>query len=424
MQTVPEKPAVPRGVPASGQWDAFWHLASKEIRDHSRGRRFLLGAVMTLALCLLAAVIRFGDFRQAHQERNLFLQRWVPSVTEQLERDEVVQVENTRAVSPLSVLAVGLEPVVPFRFSSTKEGLRFGQSRSAQNSIDALFGYLDISFVVTTLLSLLCIALTFDSVCGERADGTLALLLSYPAERKTIVAAKIAGNVVVAALSFLPALGVTYLFALASGVGTMSPWHWLVYMAFACLYLLVFVATGVAISTRARKPVDAQLVSLFVWVMMVFVLPRVVALVVNQVRPPLRAVELSIREDEMLSRLRLAHNRRLEKAFLLYMSGDSEAASRRDEFDRIRRDSMDELRRERRVVLGKIWDEQRADEEARERYARIFAVCSPAAIFQQAGAELAWDGGRAAAALRLRSEELRREDRSPTRGEPGLLLRA
>ncbi|MCL4806843.1 MAG: ABC transporter permease [Thermoanaerobaculia bacterium] len=376
----------------SGQADVFLHVAWKEVRDHARGRRFLLGAVMTTVLCLLAAVIRVGDFRQAHQERNLFLQRWAPSVTEQLERDEVVQVENTRAVSPLSVLAVGLEPVVPFRFTSTKEGLRFGQGRGAQNSIDALFGYLDVSFVVTTLLSLLSIALTFDSICGERADGTLALMLSYPAERWTIVAAKIVGNAVVAALSLAPALVLAYVYTLASGVGTMSVWHWLLYTAFACLYALAFVAAGVAISARARRPVDAQLSALFVWALAVFVLPRAVALGVNYVRPPLRAAELAIREDEQLSALRLAHNRRLEKAFLLYMSGDSEAASRRDEFDRARRESTDALRKERRAVLGKIWDEQRADEEARERYTRLLAVCSPAAVFQQAGAELAWTG--------------------------------
>ncbi|MEO8053951.1 MAG: ABC transporter permease [Acidobacteriota bacterium] len=374
------------------QWKIFRAIALKELRDHARGRRFLLGAGMTLALCLLATTIRVKDFRQAHQERNLFLQRWVPSVTEQLERDEVVQVENTRAMSPLSLLAVGLEPVVPFRFTSTKEGLRFGQSRGAQNTVDALFGYLDITFIVTTLLSLLSIALTFDSICGERANGTLALLLSYPVERRTFVAGKIAGNLFVAVLSFLPALMVTYSIALLSGIGSLSLAHWVNYAAFGCLYIAIFVTIGVAVSARARVPVDAQLASLVIWVLLVFALPRVVALGVNQLHPPTRAVELAIREDEELSRLRLEHNRRLERAFRLYLSADSGAASRRDDFDRARRDSLDELRRERRLKIGRIWEEQRAAEEARESYSRILSALSPAALFQHAAAELAWTG--------------------------------
>src|SRR5260370_149701 len=136
-------------LPASGQdrwlqWSGFRAIVTREMADHVRSRRFTLGAVMAIVLCALATYVRVADYREAHQERNLFLQRWTPSVLEQLERDESVEVENARAASPASVLAVGLEPVIPFRFTSAKEGLKFGQSRGAQNAVDALFGYLDL----------------------------------------------------------------------------------------------------------------------------------------------------------------------------------------------------------------------------------------------------------------------------------------
>jgi len=378
------------GGPAVTQAHVFSTIVRKEILDHARGRRFVLGAVMTLALFVLASIVRVSDFRQAHQERNLFLQRWLPSVMEQLERDEIVQVENTRAVSPLSILTVGLEPVVPFRFTSTKEGLRFGQSRSAQNPVDALFGYLDVTFIVSTLLSLLTIAFTFDSLCGERADGTLALMLSYPVERRTIVAAKIAGNMIVTTLCFFPAFAAVAMIAAITGVGTMAPWHWLAYAAIALLYLLGFTAIGVAVSSRGGRSADSALTSLFIWVVIVFVTPRAVALVVNYAHPPIRGVEIALREDEAVSHLRLDYTRRLDSAFRLYMGSD--ASSRQDDFNKARREAIDELRTRRREVLARMWDEQMIDEQAREEWLRALSLLSPAAVFQQVAAELSWTG--------------------------------
>src|SRR5207247_2895328 len=127
-----------------------------------------------------AARILTPDLRAADREQRMFVQRWLPSIREQLARDEVVEVENTRAMSPLSTLSIGLEPVIPFRFASTKEGLRFGQGRGSTNPLDVLLGYLDITFIVSTVLSLLALTFTFDSISGEKVQGTLSFLLSYP----------------------------------------------------------------------------------------------------------------------------------------------------------------------------------------------------------------------------------------------------
>src|SRR5688500_20220749 len=78
----------------------FTVMLRKELADHLHGRRFVAGAIICMLLCSIAAVVRLQDYRQAHQERSLFLQRWQPSVREQVERDEIIEVENTRAVSP------------------------------------------------------------------------------------------------------------------------------------------------------------------------------------------------------------------------------------------------------------------------------------------------------------------------------------
>ena len=74
----------------------------------------------------------------------------------------------------------GLESVLPQRFFSTKERLRFGEGRAARSTVEALAGPFDASFVIAFAFSLLAIVLTYNSISGERASGTLSLLLSYP----------------------------------------------------------------------------------------------------------------------------------------------------------------------------------------------------------------------------------------------------
>lgn len=366
-------------------------LLVKELADHLHGRRFLVGGGVCILLFALTGFIRLQDMRNAQQERNAFLQRWSPSVEEQIDRDEAIQVENTRSVSPLSILSVGLEPITPFRFTSTKEGLRFGEARGARNTIDALFGYLDLTFVVGVLLSLLAIALTFDGICGERSQGTLAVLLSYPVRRSTVLMVKVASSMVVLTACFIPAFfGVMLLTAAVSG-NVMNAGHWVLYALMTLLYLLVFVCAGLAVSSIVKRPADAALICLAVWVTLVFVAPRVVGIVVNMIHPPTKAVALMLKEDEQLSQLRSANRRDLQKAFENFLDNSGKPTAQED-FSKARKEAVNDFQSKRRQLLTRIWDEQDREEARREKEIERFSLVTPTAMFNHAAAELSWTG--------------------------------
>jgi ABC-type transport system involved in multi-copper enzyme maturation permease subunit len=377
-------------VPSFGR--QFTWLLRKELWTHMQGRRVYVGAAICFVLCMLAGAVRIHDYGQAHELRNGFLQRWIPSVEEQLERDETIQVENVRAVSPLSVLSMGLEPVIPFRFTSTKEGLRFGESRGAQNVIDALFGWLDMTFVVAVLLSLLAIAVTFDSVCGERSDGTLALLLSYPVRRSSVLLAKVGGAISVLTIGFVPALAAVMLLMLVRGVSLMSLVHWLVFGAAAILYLLVFATLGVAVSASSPRPADAALRCLLIWVLLVFVVPRGVGLAVGALQPAQRAAVLSLREDQALSQIKVDYSRKEQEAFDRYVDESGTNPSANEDFLRTRKQGLAELQSRRSEILRRIWDEMFVQEKQRERWVQTLSLLSPTALFDQIAAELSWTG--------------------------------
>jgi ABC-type transport system involved in multi-copper enzyme maturation permease subunit len=366
-------------------------LLVKELADHLHGRRFFVGAGVCILLFALTGFIRLQDLRNAQQERNAFLQRWSPSVEEQIDRDEAIQVENTRSVSPLSILSVGLEPITPFRFTSTKEGLRFGEARGARNTIDALFGYLDLTFVVGVLLSLLAIALTFDAICGERSQGTLAVLLSYPVRRSTVLLVKVLSSMIVLTVCFIPAFFGVMLMTNAVTGSVMNAGHWALYALLTMLYLLIFVCAGLAVSAVVPRPADAALVCLAVWVALVFVAPRAVGIVVNIIHPPTRAVALMLKEDEQLSQLRSQNKRDLQKAFENYLDhGDKPTAQ--EDFSKARNQAMDDFQDKRRQTLARIWDEQDREEAQREKQIERFSLVTPTAMFNHAAAELSWTG--------------------------------
>lgn len=372
---------------------AFRALVRKEIADQTHGRRFVVGALLCIALCTLASWIRVEDYRQSHRLRDEFLQRWVPGVQEQLQRDENVQVENTRAISPLTALAVGLEPTVPFRFSSTKEGLRYGETRGAQNTVDALFGYMDVAFIVGTLLSLLAIALTFDGIVGERSDGTLAVLLSYPVSRATLLAAKVTGAMAVLVACVLPSILMVALIMIVRGVTLMSLAHWGIYVFAALIYLLIFVLLGVTVSARARHRSEAALAGLVFWVAFVFIVPRLATVLVNGFSSPSRMTELALQEDAVTSKLKVEFAQQRQKAFTNYIGGASQgSAAALEEFERAVSEATEEMRSKRRAQLSRIWDQRDREEARRQQLVSIVSLVSPSALFSTVAAELCWTG--------------------------------
>ncbi|HEX6898876.1 MAG TPA: ABC transporter permease subunit [Thermoanaerobaculia bacterium] len=372
----------------------FAWLLRKELWVCRHDRRLFLGVLLCGVLALSSAFVRIQAYQSAAREQQAAAARWQAAVQEQIQRSENIQVESLRAVSPLSVLSVGLEPILPDRFTSTKEGLRFGEDRGARSPVDALFGTLDLAFVTGVLFSLLAVLLTFDSICGERGSGTLAVLLSYPVSRGQVLLAKVLAYLSVLSLGFIPAVLVVLLGAALAGVPTMSLAHWAAWAAAGWLYLAAWTALGVGVSARVRRPAQAVLVCIVIWVASVFLLPRGVALAVNLLNPPERLARLALQEDRENSLLRTRFHQRVNQAFGAYMtSGEDEDASR-EAFDKLRRSEEARLDRAREELARRLWTRMEEEERARDRSLAALSFLSPTALFQSAASELAWTGTR------------------------------
>lgn len=370
----------------------FWALFSREIVDHLKQRQLHAAVAICFTISLLTVFAHALDYSDANRERLMFIQRWPTTISEQLRRHEQIEVVNLRSISVLSVLATGQEETLPFRFASTKEGIRYGEPRLARVTGPSLTT--DLAFVVTTLLSLLAMTLTFDSICGERADGTLSLLLSYPVSRSEVLAAKGAAAIVVCATCLLTSVFVAFVYVSTNPMAHVDGLRWACYVAAAIAYISFFVVAGLAISARAESRSDAALAALFVWMLTVFIIPRAITMVLSMLHPQSVAAAIQLQEEEVASRLKLDATRKRSAAFQRYSQvgsgGSVLAAQARLQREIFEIDAEYRLERARAVrSLRNVLEDREERYRARER--NLMAISAPL-LFNQIASELANTG--------------------------------
>lgn len=135
---------------------------------------------------------------------------------------------------------------------------------------------LDWTFIIFYLVSFAALLLSFDAVCGERAQGTLQLLLSHPLSRGELLLGKY--------LALLVCLG--GLLLVGSIINLLLVWKLaglslslfdlaraaLIWLA-GLLFMAVLLSFGLLGSALFRSSVAALLTLIFVWVIMVQVIP-------------------------------------------------------------------------------------------------------------------------------------------------------
>ncbi|MEO7794641.1 MAG: ABC transporter permease [Thermoanaerobaculia bacterium] len=371
---------------------AFVALVRREIVELSRDQRLVLGGIFCVALALGSAFSESHRLLSIRHEENLLSARWEEEVRAQLVRNEPLEVSSVRAASSLRPLAVGLDSALPQRFFSTKERLRFGESRSARATLESVVGTFDLSFVVAVALSLLTVVVSYDSISGERSNGTLALLLSYPVSRRQVLLAKFAALTSVVFAWLLGALGAGAACLKVMGFPVGDPARWLLFAALSGLYLSAWVCVGLAASCLAKQPGTSLLLGLVLWSLFVLVAPRVLPALSARTEVAERLVQLSVFEEESLSGLRRHYQEAVTKLFGEYARAGLNDPAAKSTFKVAQGEAQEALNRERRELSARVWEEQARIDRSQARRALMFLTLSPTALFQAAAAEIAQSG--------------------------------
>ena len=148
---------------------------------------------------------------------------------------------------------------------------------ATQSITQSIFPTVDLTFIIGVFLSALVLMVSFDALCGEKAEGTLKLMLSNSVSRASIVIGKWLGLSIALLAPFLVGLLISLLIFFGITGVQLSADNWValaIAIAGAIVYLSLFVLIGIVISAIAQNPAVSIFVCLGVWGLLVIALPQ------------------------------------------------------------------------------------------------------------------------------------------------------
>ena len=271
----------------------MWHIAKREIYDNLNSLRFALATLLLLGLMLINAIVHL-------QEHPVRTQKYHDAVTESLDR-----LRSRTNLYHIAQEGPGSLYKKPSSLHFCADG---GEDFLSDNvrgfhawSTDGLAGFwqldympatlnsknirpdtikIDWEFVIGYLLSLIAILFTFDSISGERERGTLRLTLANSIPRHTVLIGKFLGALVSISVPFTLAVLMNLLVISTSSEVQLGPDAWsrlgIIFLV-SMLYLCVFLALGLLVSSRVRRSAASLVILLLMWVTFVVFMPSTVA---------------------------------------------------------------------------------------------------------------------------------------------------
>jgi ABC-type transport system involved in multi-copper enzyme maturation permease subunit len=304
----------------------FARLVQKELMDHLLDFRFLAVFVLCVSLSALSAYVgsrnytrNLGEYNQTAASQREALQAFVANG----DLWSLGRLDGgyrwSRLPEPLSAVVFGLSGQlgreVPIQYQRPP---RFEASAFETDPIHALFGVLDLAFLVKVVLSLCALLFTYDAICGEKEDGTLRLYASFPVARSTLALAKLAGSTLSVLIPFLVAFLLSVLILLVYLGLPLGAEAWLrmgLLLVVFILYLTVFAAFGLWASALTHRRMTAFLGLMSLWALWVFVIPDAAVRVARRLVPVESFVAISKRGESL--RVEIAKEKRAD--FQAYM---------------------------------------------------------------------------------------------------------
>jgi len=240
-------------------------IIRKEILGNFLSYRFSIIAVLSAILILASIFVMYRDYCLA------------------LENYEILRSksENPPAVippTPLSIFARGLEENLCRSYEpGFVGGIDVSSTQKSVNKLFKLFTTPDLLYVIKVILSLCAMLFAFDIVCGEKEMGTLRQSLSNNLKRSILILGKWIGGFTSFILPFFIAVLLGTIFVTLSPVVDMHPDNWLklgLFLLASVIYLAVFFSLGLTISCLTHRSSTSLVLSLFVWAILVFLIPN------------------------------------------------------------------------------------------------------------------------------------------------------
>ena len=315
----------------------LWHITKRELYDNMNSLRFALTTLLILALMMVNAIGHIGGEHKAR------MGEYRKQVSESLDKmrphtDNLYHLVGEgpgdlyKKPSSLAFCAHGGEAFLPGSAAGRKPGWssswgmedfkysvegiwRMSYPQSNPNLWDIMpdFTKIDWAFVIAVALSLVAILFTFDAISGERERGTLRLMLSNSVPRDIVLLGKFFGALITIAIPFLTAVLINLFLLYASGSVSLGPGEWErlgAIFLIALVYVSIFIALGILVSTRVRQSSMSLMILLLCWVVLVVLTPSTLGSIISGLKPTQTSEEFRARQNELRRNLREQYDAR------------------------------------------------------------------------------------------------------------------
>ncbi|MGD0783717.1 MAG: ABC transporter permease subunit, partial [Candidatus Aminicenantales bacterium] len=266
---------------------------------------------LALALCVVLVPLGLYVQEKDFEARDLGYRNAVRTYEEshKLLRDLVMGAAVFHPASPLSLLAAGMEALYPTSIETvgfvSEQGAvtRFNNSAGLGNPFRFLYGPLDLSAIVSVVLSILAVLFIFNAVSGEKERRTLSQVFANSVSRTTVVLAKMTAAFLLLSVAFLAGL-LTGIFILAlEGFEIWASGEifrpFLIAAGLSILYIFVMVNLGLLVSIRARSSLSAMLTLVLCWVAVFMLVPKA-GVIASKILRPVKSQQVIDLEKERL----------------------------------------------------------------------------------------------------------------------------
>ena len=282
----------------------MWYIAKRELYDNLNSLRFALTTVLLLALMLTNAVVHLREHPRRIQKYNDAVAKYHNRLASYANESLYMLAQQGpgdlyKKPSPLHFCAEGGDPFLsgtinagkPWVFTDDLTGLWKLTYPSTTPNLenvrpDAI--KVDWGFIIGYVLSLVALLFTFDSISGEREQGTLRLMLANPTPRHTLLIGKFLGALISVSIPFMLAVLMNLLVISTSNVVHFETEAWGrlgIIVFIAILYASLFLVLGLLVSTRVQRSSVSLVILLLVWITLVVFMPNTLASIAGEFSP-------------------------------------------------------------------------------------------------------------------------------------------
>jgi len=268
----------------------FRVMLDKEIRNHLLSFRFLAVFVLlmvivpaTVMILTTDAVRRQDDYSRRQAEIQTYLRSYAH-------------------FNRLNGVIAPSQPPIPLLAQVRGLADEVDMDVFDNDPLPVMFPLIDLTFIVTILLSLAALVFAYDAASGDKEDGTLKLTLANGLSRSTVLAAKLLGGLITLFVPFVLSVAAGLVVILLNPrIGwSAADWGALgLLLVGAAVYLAVFYGLGLLVSTRHATSASSIMTSLVVWVLLVLVVPNLSPYVAELIVPAPSRIRIGREVDRL-----------------------------------------------------------------------------------------------------------------------------